>query len=528
MAKKQILFHDDARTPLKDGADNLADTVKVTLGPKGRNVIIGKKFGSPVITDDGNVIAKEIELKDPTLNLGARLVREASTKTHDLVGGGTTTSMILVQCILREGIKVVIAGANPMKLKTGIDKAVESAEKYIRSKSLEVKNRDDIVKVATVAANNDSEIGNLIADAMDKVGKEGVVTIEESKGVETGIEIVEGMQFDKGYISPYMATNPERMDTEFENPCILIYGSKIGTLQPILPILQKISQLSRPLLIIAEDVEGEALSALVVNKMKGVLQVAAVKAPGYGDKRKEMLMDIAVTTGGQFITEELGFKLENVVIGMLGQAKRVIIDKDNTTIIGGNGKSDDIKGRAEQIRRQIVDTTSDYDKEKLQERLARLVSGVALINIGAATQTAMKEKKVRTEDSLSATRVALEQGAVIGGGVTLMHAVSEVEKLVLSDDEALGVKIIKKALYEPMRCIAENAGAEGAVVINKALEMGENFGFNAITEKVEDLMSAGILDPTKTVCAALKTAASVAGMMLTTEALITDLPEEEE
>jgi chaperonin GroEL len=528
MAKKQILFHDDARKPLKDGADNLANTVKVTLGPKGRNVIIGKKFGSPVITDDGNAIAKEIELKDPTLNLGARLVREASTKTHDLVGGGTSTSMILVQCILREGIKVVIAGANPMKLKIGIDKAVESAEKYIRSRSLEVKNRDDIVNVATVAANNDSEIGNLIADAMDKVGKEGVITIEEAKGVETGIEIVEGMQFDKGYISPYMATNPERMDTDFENPCILIYGSKISTLQPILPILQKMSQLSRPLLIIAEDVEGEALSALVVNKMKGVLQAAAVKAPGYGDRRKEMLMDIAVATGGQFITEELGFKLENVVIGMLGQAKRVIIDKDNTTIIGGNGKSDDIKGRAEQIRRQITDTTSDYDKEKLQERLARLVSGVALINIGAATQTAMKEKKARTEDSLSATRVALGEGAIIGGGVTLMHAVSEVEKLVLSDDEAIGVNIIKKALLEPMRCIAENAGAEGAVVINKALEMGENFGFNAITEKVEDLMSAGILDPTKTVCAALKTAASVAGMMLTTEALITDLPEEEE
>jgi chaperonin GroEL len=527
MAKKQIIFHDDARAPLKAGADNLADTVKVALGPRGRNVILDKKFGSPVVTNDGNVIAKEIELEDPTLNLGVRMVREAATETHKIVGGGTSTSTILAQCILREGVKIITAGANPMKLKIGIDKTTETVVKYIKSKSMEVKTRDDIVKVATVSANNDSEIGNLIADALDKVGKEGIVTVEEAKSVETGIEIVEGMQFDRGYISPYMATDPERMDAVLENPCILIYGSKISALQPLMPILQKISQLVRPLLIIAEDIEGEALSTLVVNKLRGALQSVAVKSPGYGDRRKEMLMDIAATTGGQFITEELGFKLENVVIGMLGQAKRVIIDKDNTTIIGGAGKSQDVKGRAEQIRKQIADTTSDYDKEKLQERLARLVSGVAIINIGAPTQTAMKEKKARTEDALASTRTALEGGFVAGGGVTLLHAVSEVEKLELPGDEAIGASIIKKALQEPMRCISENAGAEGAVIVSYALEMGENFGFNALTDQIEDLLAAGIIDPTNTVCTALKSAASVAGMMLTTEALITDAPEKD-
>jgi len=528
MAKKQILFHDDARKPMKDGAYELADTVKVTLGPKGRNVILEKKFGSPVITNDGNKIAKDIELKDPSKNLGARMLREAASKTHDLVGGGTVTSTVIAQSIIREGIKAIASGANPTQLKSGIDIAVAEAVKYIKSKSKEVEGKDDIAKVATVAANNDAEIGNLIADALDKVGKEGVVTVEEAKSVETGTEIVEGMQFDKGYISPYMVSDVETMEATLENPLILIFESKISGLQPLLPILQKVAQLSRPLLIIAEDVEGEALTALVVNKVRGGLDSVAVKAPGYGDRRKEMLSDIAISTGGQLISSELGFKLENVVVGMLGQARHIIVDKDNTTIIGGMGKSDAIQGRIEQLRRQIDETTSDYDKEKLQERLARLGSGVAIISVGAATETAMKEKKARTEDALASTRSAIEEGIVVGGGVALIRAIPEVAKLELSGDQATGANIIKHALIEPIRSIANNAGAEGAVIAIKAMEMEDNFGFNANTGQLEDLMLAGIVDPTKTVCAALQSAASVGGMMLTTEALITDAPEDEE
>ncbi len=527
MAKKQIFFHDEARTEMKNGADELAETVKVTMGPKGRNVILGKKYGSPVITNDGNTIAKEIEFEDPSKNLGARMLRESITETHKLVGGGTTTATLIAYSILREGNKIIAVGANPMKVKQGIDKAVEAVVNYIKSQSKEVKSREDILKIATVASNNDVEIGTLIADALDKVGKDGVVTIEEAKGVETGIEIVEGMQFDRGYISPYMVTDEENMEAVMENSVILIHDKKISSIQPILPLLQKVAQLNRPLLIIAEDVDGEALNILVVNKIKGVLDVTAVKAPGYGDRRKEMLMDIAIATGGRVISEELGFKLENVVIGMLGQAKRVIVDKDNTTIIGGNGDRDKIEERIKQIRKQIEDTKSDYDREKLQERLARLASGVAIINIGAPTETAMKEKKARAQDSLSATKSALEEGAVIGGGVTLLRAMPVIDKLDLQGDEALGANIVKKALREPMRCIAENTGAEGSVVISQVLEMGENFGFNALTGNIEDLLSAGILDPTKVVYSALQSAASVAGMMLTTEAMVTEMPEEE-
>ena len=528
MAKKQVFFHDEARAEMKEGADELAETVKVTMGPKGRNVILGKKYGSPVVTNDGNTIAKEIEFEDPSKNVGARMLRESVTETHKLVGGGTTTATLIAHCILREGNKILTVGANPIKVKQGIDKAVESAVNFIKSQSKEIKTKEDILKVATVAANNDTEIGNLIADALDKVGKDGVVTIEEAKGVETGIEIVEGMQFDRGYISPYMVTDAERMEAVMENPVILIHDKKISGIQPIIPLLQKVVQLNRPLLIIAEDVDGEALNVIVVNKVKGVLDVTAVKAPGYGDRRKEMLMDIAIATGGRVISEELGFKLENVVVGMLGQATRIIVDKDNTTIIGGNGDKDKIDERIKQIRKQIEDTKSDYDREKLQERLAKLAGGVAIINIGAPTETAMKEKKARAQDSLSATKAALEEGAVIGGGVTLLRASLHLDKLDLQGDEAFGANIIKKALREPMRCIAENTGAEGTVIINQVLEMGENFGFNALTGKVEDLLSAGILDPTKTVCSALQSAASVAGMMLTTEAMITDMPEEEE
>jgi len=528
MAKKQVLFGDEARLPLKDGADKLANTVKVTLGPTGRNVILGKKFGSPVVTSDGKSIAKEIEFKDFTESIGARMLREAATKAHDMAGGGTATSTILAQSIMKEGIKAVVSGANPIFIKRGIDKAVEAVLKSVRSKSKEVASNDDVIRIATVSANNDSEIGGLISEAIAKVGKDGVVTIEEAKGVETGLEIVEGMQFDRGYISPYMVTDPESMEVMLENPCILICENKIGSLQPLLPILQKTVQLARPLLIIAEDVDGEALAALVVNKLKGVIQCAAVKAPGYGDRRKEMLMDIAITTGGQVISEELGFKLENVVIGMLGQAKKVLIDKDNTIIIGGIGKSEDIRKRAEQIRKQIDETTSDYDKEKLQERLARMVSGVAQINIGAPTETVLKEKKSRADDALAATKSALEEGYVVGGGVTLLRSVPEIDKLDLTGDETIGANILKKALQEPIRCIASNSGVDGSVIAFNVKDSDENIGFNALTGKIEDLMAAGIIDPTKIVCSALQSAASVAGMMLTTQAIITELPEEEE
>lgn len=528
MAKKQLLFDNEARMALKDGADDLANTVRVTLGPVGRNVILGKKFGSPAVTSDGATIAKDIELKDPYRNIGARILKEAATKTHDLVGGGAATSTLLAQCIVRDGLKNVSSGANPMMLKKGIDRAVEAAVKAIKSRSKELKTREEIVQVATVSANNDSEIGNLIAEALDKVGKDGVVTIEEATGVETGIEVVEGMQFDRGYISPYMVTDTDTMKAALENPCILIYGSKISVMRPLLPILQKMAQLARPLLIIAEDVEGEALATLVVNKLRGALQCAAIKAPGYGDRRKEMLADIAVSTGGQVISEELGFRLENVVVGMLGQAKRVVVDKDSTTIVGGSGKREEIEGRAEQIRKQIDETTSDYDKEKLQERLARLVSGVAVVNVGAPTETALKEKKSRIEGALAATRAAIEEGIVVGGGVVYLHSIGEVDELQLSGDEAIGADITKRALQEPIRCIASNSGADGSVIVSQAKEMEENIGFNALTGRLEDLMAAGIIDPTKTVCSALQSAASVAGMVLTAQAVVTEASEEGE
>jgi len=523
-----MLFDNEARKALKGGADDLADTIRITLGPKGRNVILDKKFGSPAISSDGATIAKEIELKDPYRNVGARILREAVTETHDQVGGGTATSTLLAQSIIREGVKNLTSGANPMMLKKGIDKAVDTAVEFIKSRSNEVETNEQIIQVATVSASNDIEIGNLIAEAMEKVGKDGVITVEEATGVETGIEIVEGMQFDRGYISPYLVTDTDNMDAVLENPCILIYGSKISSMQPLLPILQKMVQLARPILVIAEDVEGEALAALVVNKLRGGLQCAAVKSPGYGDRRKDMLADIAISTDGQVISEELGFKLENVVVGMLGQAKRIIIDKDSTTIIGGSGKSEAIKGRADQLRRQIDETTSDYDKEKLQERLARLISGVAMVNIGAPTETALKEKKARVEDALAATKAAIEEGIVVGGGVSLLRAAGELDKMQTSGDEAIGVEIIKRALQEPIRCIASNAGADGSVVVSQVKEMEENFGFNALTGDIEDLMAAGIVDPVKTVCAALRSAASIAGTLLTTQAVVTEIPEGEE
>lgn len=528
MAKKQMLFDNEARKAIKGGVDELANTVKITLGPKGRNVILDKQFGSPAFTSDGATIAKDIELEDPYENVGARILSVAASQTHDQVGGGSATSTILAQCIIEEGIKNLASGANPMMLKKGIDRAVEAVVKAIESKSREVKGREDIVRVATVSANNDTEIGDLIAEAMDKVGKDGVVTIEEATGVETGIEVVEGMQFDRGYISSHMVTDNDTMEAVLENPCILIYGSKISAIQPLLPILQKVIQLARPILIIAEDLESDALSVLVVNKLRGDLQCAAVKSPGYGDRRTEMLSDLAIFTGGQVISEELGFKLENVVVGMLGQAKRVIIDKDNTTIIAGSGSNEQIQGRAEQLRRQIDETTSDYDREKLQERLARLISGVAMVNVGAPTETALKEKKARVENALAATRAAIEEGVVIGGGVALFRSADELDKIQASGDEAIGINIIKRALQAPIRAIATNAGIDGPVIISHIREKEENFGFNAITDQIEDLAAAGILDPTKTVCSALQNAASAAGMILTTQAVVTEAPEEEE
>lgn len=526
MAKKQILFDDLARAALKDGVDRLADTVKVTLGPTGKNVILGKTFGSPAVTSDGATIAKEIDLADPYENMGARLLREAATKTKDMAGGGTATSTLIAQSIITEGLKHLTSGANPMTLKLGIDKAVKAATDAMKSASKEADTREILVQVATVSANNDSEIGNLIAEAMDKVGRDGVVSIEESTGVETGIEVVEGMQFDRGYISSHMTTDTDNTEASLDNPCILIYGSKIDSLQTIIPILEKMSQLSRPLVIIAEDVEGDALTGLVVNKMRGVLQCAAVKSPGFGDRRNEMLADVAVSTGGQVISEDLGFKLENVVVGMLGQAKRVVITKDNTTIIGGFGKPEDITGRADQIRRQIEETTSDYDKEKLQERLARLVGGVAMVNIGAPTETALKERKARVEDALAAVKAAMEEGIVAGGGVALLRSAAEIDKLELSGEEAIGADMVKRALQEPMRCIASNSGAEGSVVVVHVGEAEGDIGFNAITGQIEDLVAAGIVDPTSVVCAALQSAASVAGMLLTTHAAVAEVPEE--
>jgi len=535
---KQIVHGEESRQAILRGVNILADAVKVTLGPKGRNVVIEKKFGSPTITKDGVTVAKEIELKDGLENIGAQMVREVASKTSDVAGDGTTTATVLAQAIYREGVKTVAAGANPMAMKRGIEKAISVVCGTIDSKTGErgkgeldkfskPVTGDMIAQVGTISANNDETIGNIIAQAMKKVGKDGVITVEESKTLETQLEVVEGMQFDRGYLSPYFVTDPERMEVAFENTYILIHEKKISSMKDILPLLEQISKSGKPLLIIAEDIEGEALATLVVNKLRGTLQVAAVKAPGFGDRRKAMLQDIATLTGGKAITEDLGIKLENVKMEDLGQAKKVTIDKDNTTIIEGKGKHADVEGRVKEIRGQIDKTTSDYDREKLQERLAKLVGGVAVIKVGAATETEMKEKKARVEDAMHATRAAVEEGIVPGGGVALARCVSALDKLKVEGDEQIGVNIVKRALVEPLRQIAENAGEEGAIVLGKVNDSKDNnFGYNALTGDYEDLVKAGVLDPTKVVRIALQNAGSIASLMLTTEALVAEIQEE--
>ncbi|MFZ0306724.1 MAG: chaperonin GroEL [Candidatus Sulfotelmatobacter sp.] len=536
---KQIVHGEESRQAILRGVNLLADAVKVTLGPKGRNVVIEKKFGSPTITKDGVTVAKEIELKDGLENMGAQMVREVASKTSDVAGDGTTTATVLAQAIYREGVKTVAAGANPMAMKRGIEKAVSLVCGSIDKKTGErAKGELDkfskpvsgemIAQVGTISANNDETIGHIIAEAMKKVGKDGVITVEESKTLETQLEVVEGMQFDRGYLSPYFVTDPERMEVAIENAYILINEKKISSMKDLLPLLEQIAKSGKPLLIIAEDVEGEALATLVVNKLRGTLQVAAVKAPGFGDRRKAMLQDIAILTGGKAITEDLGIKLENVQISDLGQVKKITIDKDNTTLVEGKGKHSEIEGRVKEIRSQIDKTTSDYDREKLQERLAKLVGGVAVIKVGAATETEMKEKKARVEDAMHATRAAVEEGIVPGGGVALARCVAALDKLKVEDpDEQIGVNIVKRALQEPMRQIVENAGQEGAVVLGKVLESKEtNYGFNALTDEYEDLVKAGVLDPTKVVRTALTNAGSIAALMLTTEALVAEIPEE--
>jgi chaperonin GroEL len=537
---KQIVHGEESRQAILRGVNLLADAVKVTLGPKGRNVVIEKKFGSPTITKDGVTVAKEIDLKDSLENMGAQMVREVASKTSDVAGDGTTTATVLAQAIYREGVKTVAAGANPMAMKRGIEKAVAlvcgtfdkktgergkgEIDKFSKPVSGEM-----IAQVGTISANNDETIGHIIAEAMKKVGKDGVITVEESKTLETQLEVVEGMQFDRGYLSPYFVTDPERMEVALENAYILINEKKISSMKDLLPLLEQIAKSGKPLVIIAEDVEGEALATLVVNKLRGTLQVAAVKAPGFGDRRKAMLQDIATLTGGKAITEDLGIKLENVQISDLGQAKKITIDKDNTTIVEGKGKHSEIEGRVREIRSQVEKTTSDYDREKLQERLAKLVGGVAVIKVGAATETEMKEKKARVEDAMHATRAAVEEGIVPGGGVALARCVAALDKLKLEGDEQIGVNIVKRALQEPMRQIVENAGEEGAVVLGKVLESKDtNYGFNALTNEYEDLVKAGVLDPTKVVRTALTNAGSIASLMLTTEALVAEIPEKKD
>jgi chaperonin GroEL len=527
MAAKQLLYDEEARRAIRHGVDKLANAVKVTLGPKGRNVILDKKWGAPTITKDGVTVAKEIELEDRFENMGAQMVREVASKTSDVAGDGTTTATVLAQAIFREGIKNVTAGANPMALKRGIDKAVEAVIAEIKKLSKPTKGKKEISQVASISANNDKTIGDLIADAMEKVGKDGVITVEEAKGVETTLEVVEGMQFDRGYISPYFVTDPERMEAVIENPYILLHEKKISSLKDLLPLLEQVAKLGQPLLIIAEEVDGEALATLVVNKLRGTLNTCAVKAPGFGDRRKEMLQDIAVLTGGEVISEELGIKLENVKLEDLGRAKKVLVDKEKTTLIEGAGKAKEIEGRIKQIRTQIEETTSDYDREKLQERLAKLAGGVAIVKVGAPTEVAMKEKKARVEDALNATRAAVEEGIVPGGGVVFLRAMSAVDTLKLSGDEKTGAGIIRRALEEPIRQIAENAGAEGSIVVQKVRDGSGAFGFNAETETYEDLMSAGIIDPTKVTRVALQNAASIAGLMVTTECMVTEIPEKE-
>ncbi len=536
---KLIVHGEESRQAILRGVNLLADAVKVTLGPKGRNVVIEKKFGSPTITKDGVTVAKEIELKDGLENMGAQMVREVASKTFDVAGDGTTTATVLAQAIFREGVKTVAAGANPMALKRGIEKAVTTIAGKLDKEGNRINGELDklskpvsgemIAQVGTISANNDETIGKIIAEAMKKVGKDGVITVEESKTLETQLEVVEGMQFDRGYLSPYFVTDPERMEVAIENAYILINEKKISSMKDLLPLLEQIAKSGKPLLIIAEDVEGEALATLVVNKLRGTLQVAAVKAPGFGDRRKAMLQDIAILTGGKAITEDLGIKLENVQISDLGQAKKITIDKDNTTVVEGKGKHAEIEGRVKEIRSQIDKTTSDYDREKLQERLAKLVGGVAVIKVGAATETEMKEKKARVEDAMHATRAAVEEGIVPGGGVALARCASSLDKLKAEGDEQIGINIVKRAITEPLRQIVENAGEEGAVILGKVLESKEtNFGFNAFSNEYEDLVKAGVLDPTKVVRTALQNAGSIASLMLTTEALIAEIPEKKE
>jgi chaperonin GroEL len=522
---KQLIYDAEAREKLRAGVDKLANVVKITLGPRGRNVVLEKKFGSPVVINDGVTIAKEIDLDDPYENLGARMVKEVATKTQDVAGDGTTTATILAQKIIHLGIKNVTAGANPMALKRGILRAAEVVVDEVRKRSRQIKNREQIASVATISANNDPEIGALIADAMDKVGKDGVITVEEAKSMETTLEVVEGMQFDRGYLSAYFVTNAERMEVVLEDAYVLIHDKKINSMKELLPILEKVAQAGKPLLVIAEDVEGEALATLVVNKLRGTLQAAAVKAPGFGDRRKAMLEDIALMTGGRVISEEAGFKLENATVGDLGRAKRITIDKDDTTIVEGAGKRADVDARVSQIRRQIEDTKSEYDKEKLQERMAKLAGGVAVINVGAATEVEMKEKKARVEDALSATRAAVEEGIVPGGGITLLHAAKGLEKLELEGDEAVGRDMVRRALEEPLRQIATNAGVEGSLVVQHVLASPKDVGYNAETGTYENMVEAGIVDPTKVARVAMQNAASVAGLLLTTEAVVTDAPE---
>src|SRR6201747_2586399 len=522
---KQVIHGEESRAAILRGVNQLADAVKVTLGPKGRNVVIEKKFGSPTITKDGVTVAKSIELKDALENMGAQMVKEVASKTSDVAGDGTTTATVLAQAIYREGAKNVTAGANPMAIKRGIATAVEAIVAELKTQSRPVSG-GMIAQVGTISANHDETIGRIIAEAMDKVGKDGVITVEEARTLETSLQIVEGMQFDRGYLSPYFVTDPERMEVVLENPVILIHEKKISSMKDLLPVLEQVARLGRPLLIIAEDIEGEALATLVVNKLRGTLQAAAVKAPGFGDRRKAMLEDIAILTNGRAITEDLGIKLESIKIDDLGKAKKVTIDKDNTTIVEGGGNTEAIQGRVKQIRAQVEDTTSDYDREKLQERLAKLVGGVAVIKVGAATETEMKEKKARVEDAMHATKAAVEEGIVPGGGVALIRASKVLDDLKLEGDQQIGVNIIKRAIEEPMRWIATNAGQEGSIVVQKVREMSESEGFNALTDTYENLVKAGVIDPVKVVRSALQNASSIASLLLTTEALISEIPEE--
>ncbi len=523
---KLIEYNVEARNKLKIGVDKLANAVKVTLGPRGRNVALDKKFGSPTITKDGVSVAKEIELEDNFEDMGAQMVKEVASKTSDIAGDGTTTATIIAQAIFREGLKNVTAGHNPMSIKRGIDMAVASVCEEIKKISKPVDNKNEISQVGTISANNDKQIGDLIAEAMEKVGKDGVITVEEAKTAETTLDVVEGMQFDRGYVSPYFVTDPDNMEAVLEDPLILIHDKKISNMKDLLPILEKVAQQGRPMLIIAEDIEGEALATLVVNKLRGTIKVAAVKAPGFGDRRKAMLEDIAILTGGKVISEELGFKLENAVLSDLGTAKKVNIDKDNTTIVEGAGNKNDIKARINQIKKQIDDSTSDYDREKLQERLAKLAGGVAVINVGAATETEMKEKKARVEDALHATRAAVEEGIVPGGGVAFLRALKKLDELKANEEEMVGINIVRKALEEPIRQIADNSGVEGSIVLDKVMNQTGAYGYNALTNTYEDLMKAGVIDPTKVSRIALENAASIAGLLLTTEAIVTDKPEE--